>query len=289
MTLDQLEAFKAVASLGTFAKAASALHKSQPAISKLVHNLEAELGLVLFDRRAYRATLTDAGKIFFERAAQVVADAEALGAFGRSLAGGGEPIVRLTVEAVTPLEPVLAALSAVQTTFPAVRYELRTERLTGPLESLLDGSADMAVAGLHGVDRRAVVARRFRDVRIIPVARHDSPLARAGAPVPTALLRAHPQVVVRDSARTEPAQTLNVVEGGLRWSVTDVAAKLQIVEAGMGWGGLPEHVVEPGLRAGTLVALEVREFDVAAVELFVLRRRDRFQGPVAEALWARLR
>ena len=289
MTLDQLLAFNAVASLGTFAAAAAELHKSQPAISKLVQNLEAELGVTLFDRTAYRATLTDAGKLFFERAARVVADTVALRDFGLVLGGGGEPVVRLVLEAVTPLAPVLEVLREVQILFPAVRCELRTERLAGALEALRDASADLVITSTHGMDPRTMTAQHFRDVRIIPVARHDHALARAGAPVPTALLREHAQVVLRDSARGELTQTLNVLEGGLRWSVTDVTAKLQIIEAGLGWGGLPEHVVAPGLRDGTLSALTIREFDVVDIRLFTLRRYDRTQGPVAEALWSRLR
>lgn len=107
--------------------------------------------------------------------------------------------------------------------------------------------------------------------------------------MPTALLRQHAQVVLRDSARGELTHSLNVLEGGLRWTVTDVGAKLQIIEAGMGWGGLPEHVVAPGLRDGTLVALTIREFDVKVIEICTMRRRDRPEGPVAQALWSRLR
>src|SRR5258707_10836877 len=61
MTYDQLVAFLAVAGEGTFTAASAALHKSQPAVSKLVRNLEDELGVQLFDRQQYRATLTDAG------------------------------------------------------------------------------------------------------------------------------------------------------------------------------------------------------------------------------------
>jgi DNA-binding transcriptional LysR family regulator len=289
VTHDQLMAFNAVASLGTFAAAASELHKSQPAITKLVQNLEAELGITLFDRSAYRATLTDSGRLFLEHAAPVVANTEALRAFGVALGQGGEAVVRVVVEAVTPLEPLLEVLAEVQLAFPAVRYELRTEHLAGALEALKDASADLAIANDRGLDPRTMTAQPFRDVRVIPVVRADHELARAGAPVPISLLRRHAQVVLRDSARGELTQTLNVLEGGLRWTVTDVMAKLQILRAGMGWGGLPEHVVEPLLQAGTLAALDVREFDVAAIELFAIRRRDRTQGPVAQALWARLK
>ncbi len=289
VTLDQLLAFRAVASLGTFAAAATALHKSQPAISKLVQNLEAELGITLFDRAAYRAKLTDTGQLFFERAADVVADTEALHAFGVALGKGGEPFVRLVVDAVTPLAPVLAALGDVQSLFPAVRYELRTERMTGAVDALRDESADMALASRRGMDTRTMIARRFFDVRIIPVARRDHPLAKIGGVLPAAQLRKFAQVVLRDSTRGDLAQSLNVLSGGLRWTVTDVAAKLQIIEAGLGWGGLPEHVVASGIQTGKLVPLSVREFDVGVIELFAIKRRGRRAGPVAEALWARLR
>jgi DNA-binding transcriptional LysR family regulator len=289
MTLDQLLAFRAVAALGTFAAAARALHKSQPAISKLVQNLEGELGITLFDRAAYRAKLTDHGRLFFERAADVVADTEALHAFGVALGKGGEPVVRLVVDAVTPLAPVLAVLRDVQALFPAVRYELRTERMTGAVDALRDESADMAIASRRGMDKLTMIARPFFDVRIVPVVRHDHPLARADGMAPAAELRKYAQVVLRDSTRGDLTQSLNVLKGGLRWTVTDVAAKLQIIEAGLGWGGLPAHVVAPGLASGTLVALTVREFDVAAIELFAIQRRDRRAGPVAAALWARLR
>jgi DNA-binding transcriptional LysR family regulator len=289
MTIDQLLAFKAVASLGTFAAAAAALHKSQPAISKLVQNLEAELGISLFDRSAYRATLTDTGKLFLERAAEVVASTESLHSFGLALGRGGEPVVRLVLDAVTPLEPVLLVLRDVQSLFPAVRYELRTERLAGAIEALRDASADLAIASRHGMDARIMTAQRFMGVRIVPVVSRSHPLAAVGGPAPATLLRKHPQVVLRDSARGDLTHTLNVLEGGLRWTVTDVASKLQIIEAGMGWGGLPEHIVAPGLRNGTLVELTVRQFDVGVIELFALRRHDRRAGPVAQALWARLR
>src|SRR5258705_439053 len=176
MTYDQLVAFVAVAAEGTFTAASAALHKSQPAVSKLVRNLEDELGVQLFERA------------------------------------------------------------------------------------------------------------HFRTVRIIPVARRDHPLAAGGGPVPRTLLRAHAQIVLRDSAQGPDAPSLNVVEGVLRWSVTDVAAKKEVILAGMGWGGLPEHVVADALASGELVALEVPEFEVA-MELFAMRRRDRAFGVVASALW----
>jgi DNA-binding transcriptional LysR family regulator len=122
-----------------------------------------------------------------------------------------------------------------------------------------------------------------------PVARRDHPLATCGTPIPPALLRAHPQIVLRDSAHDPASPSLNVLEGGLRWTVTDVTAKRDVILAGMGWGGLPDHVVADALASRTVVRLQVPEFEIEVMELFAMRRRDRAHGVVAQALWAELK
>src|SRR6266481_2873469 len=210
MTYDQLVAFTSVAAEGTFTGASDALHKSQPAVSKLIRNLEGELGVVLFDRTRYRATLTDAGSVFYERAAAVVESTHALRGFGFALGG-----------------------------------------------------------------------------KVEAIARTDHPVATRRPPIPPTLLRAHPQIVLRDSAQGSSRPALNVLEGGLRWTVTDIGAKKELILAGMGWGGLPEHLVARELADGTLKALVIPEF-AEAMDLFAIRRRDRVHGVVATALWEAL-
>jgi DNA-binding transcriptional LysR family regulator len=289
MTYDQLTAFVAVASEGTFTSASAALHKSQPAVSKLVRNLEDELGLELFDRGAYRATLTEAGRRFYDRATAVIEGTEALKTFGLGLAGRVEPSVRFAIEAVTPLGPILRVLRRLTERYPGVRIELSTERLAGAAEALREDRVDVVVATTLGMESNKVEATRFRRVRIVPVAHREHPLASAGPSIPPASLRAYPQIVLRDSAQSVDAPSINVLEGGLRWTVTDVTAKKEVVLAGLGWGGLPEHVVADAIDAGDLVALEIPEFDANAMELFVHRRRDRAHGVVAQALWDALK
>jgi DNA-binding transcriptional LysR family regulator len=289
VTYDQLIAFLAVANDGAFTAASNTLHKSQPAVSKLVRNLEDELGVALFDRSQYRATLTDAGRLFHERAATVIESTEALKTFGMQLAGAVEPIVRLAVEAVTPVGPIMTILRVVQERFPAVRIELSTERLAGAVDALRDERAEIVVATRLGAGTAKLETARFCDVRIHPVARRDHPLVTCGTPIPPALLRAHPQIVLRDSAHDPASPSLNVLEGGLRWTVTDVTAKRDVILAGMGWGGLPDHVVADALASRTVVRLQVPEFEIEVMELFAMRRRDRAHGVVAQALWAELK
>lgn len=288
MTYDQLVAFVAVAASGAFTAASARLHKSQPAVSKLVRTLEDELGLVLFDRREYRATLTEAGRQFYERATAVIEETEALRSFGHVLAGDVEPRARIAIEAVTPLAPIMDLLRTMRDRHPTVRIELSTERLAGSIDALRSERADLAVATKIGTAGIRLEAARYQRVRIVPVASRDHPLAACGVPIPPSMLRAHAQIVLNDSALSDDSPSLNVLEGGLKWSVTDIAAKKEIIAAGMGWGGLPEHVVADELESGELVELQVPEFESEVMELFVLRRRDRAHGVVAQAIWEAL-
>lgn len=72
MDIRHLEYFVEVARQKSFSKAASITHVSQSAISKMIKDLETELGTSLFNRTSKYVQLTDAGMIFLDQAQQVV-------------------------------------------------------------------------------------------------------------------------------------------------------------------------------------------------------------------------
>ncbi len=274
----------AVASLSTFAAAAAENHKSQPAISKLVQNLEAELGLTLFDRAACRATLTNP-KSCSSSAAQVMADTEALRSFGLALAGGGEPVVRLVLEP-SAARAVLEVLREVQAL--TVRYELRTERLRGALERCGTRARTWPSPAPTGWIRFSCGrAALFRDVRIIASSGVITRSPGRGRPCQQPSCEStHAQVVVRDSARQADAH----VERARRRPALDGHRRHGEASNHRSRDGLgrPPRRRRPGLRDGTLVALTVREFFVAALGSPRCTTPRSDQGPVAQALWSRL-
>src|SRR5437763_3135516 len=73
MELDHVEAFLAIARSGGFGRGSAALHLSQPATSRRIKLLEAELGAPLFDRLGRGVTLTEAGRAFLPHAQAVLA------------------------------------------------------------------------------------------------------------------------------------------------------------------------------------------------------------------------
>lgn len=62
--------FLAVAEHGSFTRAASALHVSQPALSQQIRQLEESLGVPLFDRSGRTIHLTDAGEVWRQYASR---------------------------------------------------------------------------------------------------------------------------------------------------------------------------------------------------------------------------
>lgn len=70
MDLASLNAFIAIAEVGSFSRAGDRLHLTQPAISKRIASLEQQLGVRLFDRLGREVNLTEAGRALLPRAYQ---------------------------------------------------------------------------------------------------------------------------------------------------------------------------------------------------------------------------
>ncbi len=72
MEMQQLEYFRVIASYGNLTKAAESLHITQPALSRLLRRLEADLGFLLFDRSGSGVSLTEEGEIFLKSVNQAL-------------------------------------------------------------------------------------------------------------------------------------------------------------------------------------------------------------------------
>lgn len=88
MDLHQLRTFVAIADAGGVARAAALLNLSQPAASRQLQVLEAELGVLLFDRVGRRVRLTSDGEDLLQRSRRLVAEADQLRERARALKAG---------------------------------------------------------------------------------------------------------------------------------------------------------------------------------------------------------
>ena len=285
MTYEQLRVLRAIVQTGTFRAAAEQMHKSQPAISAMMGKLESSLGFSLLSREGYRPELTEAGRLFYEQALVSLGEMNRLDTLARSLSGDEEIEVRLAVNQVCPLPVVLDTLKKIDARFPLTQFIMTTESVGGAINRLKQGETDIAITTESGIDVELMEARPFDVVRVVPVARPDYGPAARGGKNTASDLRDDVQVLVADSSVTGEKQSLDVIPQARHWTVTDVAAKKEIILAGMGWGGLPEHCVADELASGELVQVRVAGFDTRRSALFIVRRTDSPIGMVADTLW----
>jgi DNA-binding transcriptional LysR family regulator len=140
-----LQYFLAVAKEGNITRAADALHLTQPTLSRQLKELEEELGVVLFDRGNRKISLTDAGVLFQQRAAELVA---LLDKTRRELSEqedllGGVVSIGCVESKASLLLPGL--LSAFHKEYPQVRYDLYSAIGDDIKEKLDRGVLDLGI------------------------------------------------------------------------------------------------------------------------------------------------
>jgi len=101
-------------------------------------------------------------------------------------------------------------------------------------------------------------------------------------------LRRFHQVIARDSGQALGPfdRELGVQKGQRRWYVGDLHMKKQLLLAGLGWGRLPEHMIDAELSEGKLREIILPHSHLSfESDVFVFRQRGSARGPVAAYLW----
>ena len=145
VTLRQLRAFVLVARLGSFTRAAQAMHVTQSALSLLVRELESAIDSRLFDRTTRAVALTAAGSDFFPRAERVLAELEsALAGVDKLVARerGRVVVAAPLVLSSTYLPPILAAFGA---KYPGIEVVLQDTLPNQVLPLVRGGAADLGI------------------------------------------------------------------------------------------------------------------------------------------------
>jgi DNA-binding transcriptional LysR family regulator len=139
LTLDQIQILLTVVDQGSFSKAAKKLNRAQSAVTYGIQKLEAQIGIPLFDRTAYRPALTEAGRTLLLRARRIAEETNAFRDAARSLASGLEAELTIVLDSMFPMPPVVAALRAFTERFPTVPPRVYVQPLGAAAELVLDG------------------------------------------------------------------------------------------------------------------------------------------------------
>ena len=257
LTPDNLSMLQAIADTGSFAAAARQLGLVPSALTYRVRQIEDALDVLLFDRSARQARPTAAGTELLREGARLLEDADAIANRVRRVATGWEPQLTLSVDGVISPTTMLELVEAFYALEPPTRLKWRDGILSGTLEALTSGHADLAIGVAVGTPTVAgLQSAPLGGVRFVFAVAPHHPLARLPEPLTDAVLRAHRQIAVADSARRSSV-TMGILAGQDVFTVDTLRAKIQAQLRGLGGGFLPEPMIRPYVEAGHLVVRTV--------------------------------
>lgn len=251
ISLDEIDAFLAVARAGSFVAAARDLGGAVSTLSRRVAALERRLGVQLLRRTTRALALTPDGRAFAERCgfamAEITASVDALRDRPTSLRGP----LRVTAPQYACNDEFGPLLLDFAARHPELRLDLR---LTNGVPDLIEEEVDLAFV-LSPIPESSHVARRLWDVRYVLCASEGFLAARLdGGPGHPRELAAMPCVVTPPimSWRFQDAggAEASVVPRTVAARVDDLGLGLAAVRAGLGYGFLPRGLVQPHLGRG---------------------------------------
>jgi len=290
VSLDQLRAFIAAVDEGSFSAGARRLNRAQSAVSELVSNLEAQIGVRLFDRSERYPKLTPAGVLLVADARNVVANVDLLKARAKGISGGLESELSAVIDVLFPIESIAESALEFRVRFPRTPLRLYVEALGGAYQPVLDGRCGFGVVGSLPDAPSSMTVERLQSVDMIMVASRDHPLASVRGIIPKSELAKHVQLVLTDRSELTAGREFGVMSP-LTWRLGDLFAKHSFLLKGLGWGGMPMHAVARDLADQRLVKLQIEDLPERglALPMSAVYMSARPPGPAGRWLIERLR
>src|SRR5450830_1484465 len=233
---DNVDLFLSVLDRGSFSAAARALGRVPSAVSMAVAQLEAELDLVLFDRSDREPRPTAAARALEPQARLLAVQLRQLNSQARSLNQGLEERLTLAIAPELLAGPWSGPLAALAAEHPLLQVELLAAPQADALKLLHEGRAQLALV----FERPSLDGREgFQEVGSETLVAVMAP----GHPMPAQTFRENlltevRQIVVagRDLGQSDP----RFVFARHHWRTDNQVVALRLIEAGLGWGWLPQ-------------------------------------------------
>lgn len=253
--LTAMRAFVRVADTGSFSAAARLLGRSKAAVSKQLALLEGALGVQLLVRTTRQVRLNDAGRGYYERCVQLLAELDDIESNVQQSQASPRGVLKVAGPQTFAELHLSAAIREFLLRYPELKVELV---LTDRVVDLVDHGFDVAIRVGELADS-SLLARRLASTSVVACAAPVY-LAKHGVPRTPEQLTEHELII--DSNFRHPAnwrfrrgtRSINVRVSG-RLQVNSAVMVRHFLVSGAGIGLCPEFVIREDLEAGILVPL----------------------------------
>ncbi|WP_444892026.1 LysR family transcriptional regulator [Microbulbifer sp. TRSA001] len=284
-TLEQWRMFKAVVDAGGFNQASARVHKSQSSIHNAVSNLEAALGVKLFEISGRKVILTEVGNLMLRRGQYLLDEVSRIEDIAKTLGEGVESELRIAVDGAFPQSVVFQALEKVSARYPQVNIDIVDTVLSGTNELIQEGLVDL---GLSAFPMKNALNDEICRIEFVAVAHRDHPLHQLNCELTYENLKLYRQIIVRDSAM-QTNRDSGWLGAEQRWKVGSLRASLDLIEQGLGFAWLPIPLISKLLNAGTLKKLKLKNGSLRSTSFFLNFKDQDKLGPAAREFIGELR
>jgi molybdate transport repressor ModE-like protein len=259
LTPEAISLIDAVHRSGSMAAAARELGVVPSALTYRIRQVEDALDVLLFDRSSRQAKLTEAGKELLREGNRLLSELDAMANRVKRVATGWEPQLTLAVDSVISHTTVMQLCEAFFALDPPTRIRIREEALSGTLEALTSGQADLAIGvAIDPALNKSVHSKPLGALHFVYAVAPHHPLAVATEPITDAMLMPHRAVAVADSVQRGSGLTVGLLGGQDIFTVPGMQDKLDAQLRGLGGGFLPEYLARPHIITGRLVEKQMQ-------------------------------
>ncbi|OZI36035.1 LysR family transcriptional regulator [Bordetella genomosp. 1] len=260
MELRQLEAFAAVMSTGSVTAAGRLLGRSQPAISRLIQDLEAELGYALFARSGPRVMPSEQGFLLYEDVEPTLANLQQLQARARQIGAGTPRPLRLAATPALAAGLLPHAIARAEACFGARAAQVRSASPERVIQAVLNGSAQLGVTSLP-LEHRGLTVHWIGEAPCVLALPDDDPLATLPV-VPLARLAGRRVITMANPYRLRHRLDQALASAGAGCGDTLIETNASVNALASVRCGLGVALLEPVSAYGTpLAGVAIRPID----------------------------
>ncbi|HEX4269456.1 MAG TPA: LysR family transcriptional regulator [Steroidobacteraceae bacterium] len=275
-TLSSIDTFRQVVESGSFVAAAERLEVSPATVSKRIMHVEERLGVRLLNRNTRKLSLTDSGRLYFERCKTILKDLQATELELGSSDGAPRGTLRITCPSFAATGDLARLLAAYGKRYPEVLVDVSFE---DRFEDLVEDGYDVALRLVADADTlpQGLIARPVRR-ETFHLAASRQYINRRGLPRCPADLARHDFIALHDSTWSGPLS----IPARVTLCCRSTASVVNAVAAGIGVGPVPGAVLDDPLFREQLIPV-LPDTPLQRATLYIVYVSRRFVSPKVSA------
>lgn len=260
ISYEQVRAFVAVADTGSFSAAAKLLKRHRTTLGQVIHNLEIETNLTLFDRSGKFPVLTEHGQSLYRHAKTLSEYTHSFEKVCQSVESGVESDITIFHTDLVPIELIQNVMKEIRKEYKYVNIHWLHKSNAEAHEGIKNGEADIGLVLLH--NGNAISQTDYVYLSSMPFCLCAAPNGEVFLEEDISLgdMKKYRQLVLEDYISAGIHKMVTVSKYYQR--IENMNVFLSLLASGEGWGFAPKHAVQTMLDSKRLKEITIKELNV---------------------------